>query len=677
MINSIAEVKEPSLLNKKHEDWEVFIHKGSVEELKGVSSKVVDSWKRSKSYGVNPLAQNPTVKLSKEELDNLLRRNKKLIEAANPFLELLSVAVKGSGFITTLTDKNGYVLAVMGDDDILEMARKNNYIPGCCRHERVVGTNAIGMAIEEKSPVQLVGADHYNVHQHNWTCSSCPIYFPPKNIIGVVTLSGNAINVHQHTLGMVVSAAKAIENKLIEAHLSNEKAELAKSLETIINSISEGLVQIDTDGIIINSNLVATKLLGLPSEKLRGMKIQSFLPRNKSNIRVRDLFKSRGKEGYIDTPLKTRKGVNSYIIRFSPIVEKEKLIGYILIFSESKKIFRFFQNITGNVAKFHFEDIIGENRELKQVIQLAKATSKTDSRVLILGESGSGKELFAHSIHNESHRNKYPFVAINCAAIPRDLLEAELFGYREGAFTGAKKGGFIGKFELADKGTIFLDEINNMPLDMQAKILRVIEDQKITRLGESEPRIIDVRVISASNKNLYEEVKRGNFREDLYFRLNVVEIRIPPLRERLDDIEILVQKILERIAKKHDIRIPPVSSPFMKALKHYYWPGNVRELENYLERALITCQDGVLKPKHLPSHVFENQYIPPASVKSKKKTKKSNSPLKTRMLQHVHQTLIACNGNISMASKRLGISRSTLYRYLKKKERLDNDEYVA
>ena len=321
------------VFQKKHKDWENFIRKGDIDKLIDVNSKVAESWKRSKSYGVDPFAHNPPVKLSQVELRNLLERNRELIKVVNPFLELLSISVKGSGFITTLTDKNGYVLVVMGDEDILKMARKNNYIPGCCRHERAVGTNAIGMAIKEKVPVQLVGADHYNVHQHSWTCSSCPIFFPQDVMVGIVTLSGNAINVHRHTLGMVMSAAKAIENKLLEAHLSKEKERLAKSLETIINSISDGLIQIDTEGVILTSNTVVTKLLGSSGERLRGKKIQDFLVQKKSSLR--EWFQGCEKVGYTDTSLRTRKGIQSYIIRLNPIIEKNQLIGYILILNES------------------------------------------------------------------------------------------------------------------------------------------------------------------------------------------------------------------------------------------------------------------------------------------------------------------------------------------------------
>ncbi len=295
---------------------------------------------------------------------------------------------------------------------------------------------------------------------------------------------------------------------------------------------------------------------------------------------------------------------------------------------------------------------------MKRQIELAKIAAKTGSRVLLVGESGTGKELFAQAIHNESPRRAGPFVAVSCAAVPRELIEAELFGYREGAFTGARRGGQMGKFELADGGTLFLDEISSMPLEMQAKLLRVLQEGEVMRLGDERPRRVDVRVIAAANTDLMEEVRHRNFREDLYFRLNVVEIFIPPLRERKEDLPLLVEHILARTSAQLNRGTIRISKEAMGVMMAYSWPGNVRELENCLERASILCEGDLVQSQHLPRQLL--------MVRQKDLwERQQEKPLHEWEEQIIAQTLEKCQGNISLCARRLGVSRSTLHRRMK------------
>ena len=280
---------------------------------------------------------------------------------------------------------------------------------------------------------------------------------------------------------------------------------------------------------------------------------------------------------------------NSILTNRIPIKVKGKVEGAVATFQEISKIQDYEKMIRselykkGLTANYTFYDYIGENKEVKEQIAKAKIYAKTNSTVLIIGESGTGKEILAQSIHNASDRNNNPFVAVNCSAIPENLLESELFGYEEGAFSGAKKGGKVGLFELAHTGTILLDEIGNMPLNLQARLLRVLQEKEIWRLGSDRSIKVDVRVIASTNDNLFEMVKRGDFRRDLYFRLNVLKLEPMPLRERKDDIELIFNYYINKYSKTHI----SIDEELMHKIKDYVWPGNVRELQNFVERVCL------------------------------------------------------------------------------------------
>ncbi|MEL7655491.1 MAG: sigma 54-interacting transcriptional regulator, partial [Bacillota bacterium] len=318
--------------------------------------------------------------------------------------------------------------------------------------------------------------------------------------------------------------------------------------------------------------------------------------------------------------------------------------------------------IMGRKAVYTFDKIIGKNEHFCQVVEFAKKIADSRSGILILGESGTGKELFAQAIHNYSDRREEPFVALNCGAIPKSLIESELFGYDEGAFTGAKTSGNPGKFEIADGGTIFLDEIGEMPLDMQTRLLRVIEEGTVSRVGSTKEFVVDVRIIAATNKDLKEEVEKGNFRKDLYYRLNVLPIILPRLSQRKDDIPILIEYFMNRISKKLNKNPYPITEEQMQKLMEYEWPGNIRELENFVELIINAQSLPIEMPQEsLPSDrslaLFLNQPNP-SDLDSEEK----DMPLSEVERQHIIRTLTKYHGNISLCAKALGVSRNTLYR---------------
>lgn len=314
-------------------------------------------------------------------------------------------------------------------------------------------------------------------------------------------------------------------------------------------------------------------------------------------------------------------------------------------------------------AKYSFEHIIGSSSIIKEVKYMGEKASKTNSNVLIMGESGTGKELFAHAIHNRSKRVLEPFVKINCGAIPSELLESELFGYEEGAFTGAKKGGKKGKFELADKGTIFLDEIGDMPLTMQVKLLRVIQEREVERVGGNKLKKIDVRIIAATNKNLEELVRKNLFREDLYYRLNVMTLNVPPLRSRKEDISLLADFLKSKLSRALNKYVEGISKEAIKYLMNYNWPGNVRELENIIERAInLLDSDLIIKPKHLPSRIVTSD-ISNTYGKTSTNLKEIIEDIEYKLIS---KYLNEFKGNKNKVAKTLGISRTSLYKKIEK-----------
>jgi sigma-54 dependent transcriptional regulator, acetoin dehydrogenase operon transcriptional activator AcoR len=315
------------------------------------------------------------------------------------------------------------------------------------------------------------------------------------------------------------------------------------------------------------------------------------------------------------------------------------------------------QAIDNKVELFQFDHIIGSSPSINHAIHIAKKVSETNTRVLLDGESGTGKELFAQAIHNASRRKNGPFIAVNCSAIPNELMESELFGYSDGAFTGSKKGGKPGKFELANGGTIFLDEVNSMPLEMQAKLLRVLQGNEVSRIGATKSTSIDARVIAATNEPLESLIEKGRFRSDLFYRLGVVIINIPPLRERIDDLPILAKHLLRKICSKLGKQINQLDERLITALGSYSWPGNVRELENYIERAVILAQDSFLSIELFPQKML--------TVCNALPSKKNLKPLDRVERESIIIALELFEGNISKASRILGVSRNTLYNKIK------------
>ena len=619
-----------------------------------VRPEVLRSWYQSKEIGLDPYSNEPPQRISQNKLERLFIINKTLIEIAKPVMQMIEISVRDTGFLTTLAEKSGYVLLVFGESDIIEMSNRNYYVPGCRRDCKHAGTNAIGLCLQENKPIQLTGHEHYRVKHHDWTCSSAPIFNSRGDILGVITLSGHSKRRHPHTLTLVTEAAEVIETQLRERELIEEKQLLNSLISSILNSMTDGLVALDSNLTITHLNNQAQKMLSIDSASALGQQLFDVI--QPDDILVSAL-QTNSNISSMEIDFHCPTGQRSYICSIDSCQDASRhTSGKIITLVKKRNVINITKKFGGNYAKYEFEDIKGRDPALQKQIELAKITAKTNSKVLIVGESGTGKELFAHAIHNHSSRREGPFVAISCATIPRDLFESELFGYRPGAFTGARQDGMIGKFELAHQGSLFLDEIDALPLDIQAKLLRVLQQGEIARLGGTRSIPVDVRVIAATNTDLLSEVENNNFREDLYYRVNVVEILIPSLRERKGDLELLVSLFVDRLWKEMGINKPDVSDEVLDIFRKYNWPGNVRELENCIERAVILSQGNEITKQHLPAR-FVNK--PPRLVCT------SSTSFRDGYKEMIEAALERNNGNASQAARELKIARSTLYRKLK------------
>lgn len=641
--------------------WNNFVKFGKVNEnvLRPI---IIRSWKRCAEYGVDPYRKEimPT-----KDPHLLQKENEHLINVSRPVVEMVYNFVKGSGFIALLIDKNGYVVELIGDKETIKAAERNYLIPGANRLEETVGTNAIGLALAEKKPVQIFGPEHYNYHFHAWTCSAAPIKNPSGDIIGVFNMSGHYSLVHKHTLGMVVSSVRAIERELCLQNAHKEALFANEYLKAVFNSVSDGLLAIDKNGKIMHANSNVSKILGKDKNTIINKHIEEVI---KPAIAFKKTLNS-GKE-CVDKEFYLTKG-NSKIYCLAttmPINDQQNnIIGVVIVLREKKKVHNLVHRMVGASASFTFNDIIGESQPLRECISLAKTVAETDSKVLLEGESGTGKELFAQAIHNYSKRREGPFIAVNCSAIPRELIESELFGYEEGAFTGAKKRGKPGKFELAEGGTLFLDEISSMSLDMQAKLLRVIQENQLVRVGGINIIPLNVRIIAATNRDLNELIKEGSFREDLYYRLSVVTIKIPPLRERKEDIPILIKHLSEKLGKKIGLEKIHFTQQALNLLMLYDWPGNIRELENVIERAIILAKSSEIDVNFLPDKLKKVlKYDEKIHEDEKVVILKGDGSLENVEVRVIMETLRKTNGNISQAARMLGISRNTIYNKLKR-----------
>ncbi len=458
-----------------------------------------------------------------------------------------------------------------------------------------------------------------------------------------------------------------VQERTKELTTSNQALMLQeKLLMDIISNMSDGVSIISRQGEIEFINQTLKVMLGKTWADIKEQLSFEMLVADNKNLERMLTKKQAFRDEEVSLAMEGRD--MQFLATGTPIEDPDGRVNkIILVLKPLAEVHRLVNRYSSFQARFHFDDILTCSEIMEDTIALAKAASQNKSTILIQGESGTGKEMFAQSIHNQSPFSDGPFIAVNCGAIPRELVGSELFGYVEGAFTGARRGGSPGKFELAQGGTLFLDEIGDMPLEQQAALLRVLQEKQVSRLGSSKAIPVNVRVICATNRDLYNEVQKGTIRKDLYFRLNVISLRIPPLRERPEDIDLLLKHFLIQGDPEWLEHTPTIDPAVWKLLKNYPWPGNVRELQNFAERIQFAVKDYSINLEDLP---YEIQTLheketgrPIASMPANLNIKQQLAEVEA---QQIKALLLQFNGNVSRVAEALGVSRRTVDRRIKK-----------
>ncbi|KAA9027029.1 sigma-54-dependent Fis family transcriptional regulator [Niallia endozanthoxylica] len=633
LSNKVSEIKHK---------WETFItNPTNGENLENIVRRdILHSWSRCHSIGINPEQKQARTALTSFELETLLSESE-LYHTAKPIIDNIYDKLIGTGYLITLNDESGKMLYLKGEKELIRKTERINFLPGMDWSENAAGTNAIGTSIVSKKPIQVFSAEHFCEGFHPMTCSASPIFHPyTKNAIGAIDFTGFWPSTQPHTLGLAVSLAQMIEQQL-QLKYRSKYTKLEEYYHQYTFKYREhSVLVISNDAVLVNGDRTLLNVLQLKKESTfeNHLKIKKLLQNPAS-------FFNQAKE--------------YQFIHLEPIIINYEEVGYAAILNKKAKA----SSSMLALAQAKDHQLIGESVEMKEILHKCRQIALVTTPVLLTGETGTGKELIARYIHDVSSRSDKPFIAINCGAMQKELIGSELFGYESGTFTGGKKEGKKGKFEEANGGTIFLDEIGEMPLDLQVHLLRVLQEKELTRLGSSKTITIDVKVIAATHRNLEAMIEEGLFRRDLFFRLNVISFSVPSLSERTEDIIPISHHYLRLFAEKYNktlsLRLAEKTESFFLS---YKWPGNIRELRNALEHAVIFSDSAEIDVRHLPDYLAHVQPQPALD----KVEHDSFSVMEKTEMEQIRKLLIHSKWNISAVAKELRMARSTLYRKLKK-----------
>ena len=616
--------------------------------LSPVRDLIDQSWRRCHNSEVDSSRYQAPPPIVEDQLLQLQEQCRELVDASAPVMTLARDYLDETGTVMVLTDANGIVLRLEGDRSvILRDATENiHLLPGADWSELSCGTNAIGTTLESRSPIQVHSAEHFCFGIKPWTCSACVIRDPfDGSVLGAIDISGLRDSYSRHSLTLVVEAARRIEARIADVETEYRYRLLEHCFWRIPDSSRDHVVILDRSGRPIKANGEVSRILqdlGAPQTAIAS-----------ATTLGRDWVSEQGCE--LHTPSWMQPDW------LTPVRHQGEWLGTIVIAPRNTRSQTLQPTVTARTRSITrppaFADVVSKSPALCDAIERTRRAAATSVSILLLGETGVGKELFARNIHQSSPRSDGPFIALNCGGLGRELLTSELFGYAEGAFTGARKGGMIGKIEAADGGTLFLDELGEMPLDVQPLFLRVLEEGEIRRLGETRTRRINFRLIAATNRDLRCEVAEQRFRADLYYRVSVVNVIIPPLRERLNDIPQLIDHLSSQIAARHNLLPRALSEGAVDRLQQHLWPGNIRELRNVIEALQVTAPGPVITEADLPTDLLEALEAAPATAGSEAAPTALEAAERTTILQQLQ----LCQGNVTATAQALGIAKSTLY----------------
>ncbi|THF60200.1 sigma-54-dependent Fis family transcriptional regulator [Pseudothauera rhizosphaerae] len=622
--------------------WERFLD-GSGRPDDALRSLVEGSWLRCREHNVDPDKRSAPPPVAESRLESLRNTHAELVDASAPVMACARDFLAETGTVMALADTRCTILSMEGDTRTLGAAENIHLLPGVAWSERVCGTNAIGTALAVGEPVQIHSAEHYCAGIKRWTCSATVIRHPSDGeILGVVDVSGLSETYNRQSLALVVTTANRIESRLAMRE-TELRLQLLEAALPYWSSATDSVVLFDRRGYPIKANGNAQAVLAA-----LGADLDLSRPRRMPALAL---------DGDMaDLPPWLRPEW------LAPVTEGGERIGTLLILSlPSLARTRKPAPEAAERPPGGFEHIVTGDPGLRAVVRKAGQLAGSPVPVLLLGETGVGKEEFAQGLHRASPFADGPFVPLNCGGLSRELLASELFGYVDGAFTGARRGGLIGKIEAANGGTLFLDEIGEMSMDLQPHLLRVLEHGEIYRLGENAPRRTDFRLVAATNRDLRQDVAAGRFRMDLYYRVAVTSIRLPALRDRPGDIALLVRHFLAHFAERHGRPLPAVDDAVLERLVAYAWPGNVRELRNVVENMLLVCDGDRLTLDILPPELEDaaSPMIPGTAAPA------AGQRISEVEADLIRRTIAATGGNLTRAADRLAIAKSTLYQKLK------------
>lgn len=613
------------------QSWERFLD-GGEPGSDALRRMIDDSWRRCHG-AVDPGRYCAPPPIRDDALHGLMESNADLVEASATVMASAREFLSETGTVMVLTDAAGVVLTIEGDTRLRDPAENIHLMPGANWSEPTCGTNAIGTALEIGQPIQIHAAEHFCSGIKRWSCSASVIRDPTNQVVlGAIDISGLNDSYSRHSLALAVAAAGRIENRLARREMNLRYRLLDFYLERLRKAGHDGLIAFDRHGRAIKANDRAADMMTRlakvrqdPAQTIRDL----TLPWRKGKLAPEQM------PDWID---------RNWI---EPVLADGDCLGSILVLPDQSALVR--------RGSFREAPVPGAADAFARLIGTAP---RYQTAVLLLGETGVGKDVFAHAFHEMGRDPKGPLMAVNCGGFSRELLTSELFGYAEGAFTGARRGGMIGKIEAADGGTLFLDEIGEMPPDLQPHLLRVLETGEVFRIGETRARKVRFRLIAATNRDLKAEVQEGRFRMDLFYRIAVTTLSLPALRDRISDIALLSDHLLAQIAARYDMAPPRLSAGALAALERHVWPGNIRELRNVLESGLLVCDGAVLAEADLPPDLCDPMPEPPMPSRL---DDQGISPLELAEREAIMRAVRAHQGNLASVARDLGIAKSTLY----------------
>lgn len=612
----------------------------------GLDERVARSWRRSLAAGLMPAGRLlETEHTSGANLRHTLASNHDLLAHSRPVMEFLFEQVRHSQGMVILADQHGTLIDTLGHADFLGKADQVALSCGASWQEQHRGTNAIGTALMEASGIVIHGAEHFFERNDFLTCTAAPILSARGELMGILDISGDQRNGHPHTLGLVSMAASMIENRLVTSSCQSPVRLHLHAYAEGIGSVAEGIVMLSNEGWLTGANRVGLALLGLKAADLGTVILEQLM-----DVRLNELLSRFKHRPGVPTQVHLRDGTPLFV----QVHQEPTSAGFTLPTPKAAESYVAPQDALARLDT-------GDLRWHAACDKVRRIMGKPIP-LLIQGESGVGKELFAQATHDSGPRRNGPFVAINCAALPENLIEAELFGYAPGAFTGARREGSLGRLREAQGGTLFLDEIGDMPLGLQSRLLRVLQERSVSPLGGGPPVPLDFSLICATHCKLREKADLGTFRSDLYYRINGLTVQLPALRERSDFLA-LTPPLLRSIHPEYALDLAP---DLLARLSQYAWPGNLRQYVSMLRTAcaMLNPNETVLDWHHLPDDMAE-ELSGTAQISRAAKGPGASQSLDALSRLAMRDALESSGGNVSQAARVLGVSRQTLYRKLK------------